>query len=87
MVKELRVVHLFSFWMVRFHLNMIEYKYIRLNNVCTEMYSKLVFDYHLYDDPKNDLEQIDLPRVVDVVERSGRAEKYLFHDLEVRCDV
>ena len=51
------------------------------------MYSKLVFDYHLYDDPKNDLEQIDLPRVVDVVERRGRAEKYLFHDLEVRCDV
>lgn len=58
-----------------------------LNKYYTEMYSKLVFGYHLYDDPKNDLQQIDLPCIVDAVERSGQAEKYLFHDLGVCYDM
>ncbi len=50
------------------------------------MYTKLGFAEHLTDEDKA-LPSVELPQVVPPCEASGRPEKYLFHELQVSCNV
>ena len=48
------------------------------------MYSKLaIAEHNMYDDPKYDLGEVELPYPVEANSTTGRAKKWIFHELEV----
>ena len=58
-------------------------KYNIMYIIFTEMYCRVGFADHMYDDPEEELESLELPQIIPANEKSNRKEKTMFHELEV----